>query len=124
MFFSGPPKIFRVPEDLVVLEGDDISFDCLVIGNPVPEQIWLFDNILVVEDPPRITIGAELYGTLSINNVMFEEEGIYTCIYNSTIGFIDTTAQLTVQGIKQHITPFLIIMLYNNYFHNLSSSYV
>ena len=80
------------------VEGDDISFDCLAIGDPIPEQMWLFNSLEVIPDYLRITIGEELYGTLAIWNVTYEDRGTYTCIYNSSLGQIEFSAELAIQG--------------------------
>lgn len=97
--FTGSPKIFIIPQDVTALEGDTVSFDCLVTGQPPPEQTWLFEDIPVTAfDLPQFTIGEEEFGSLKIYNISYEDEGMYTCIYNSSIGEIVRSAQLSVQG--------------------------
>lgn len=98
LFISGPPSIFKIPKDIEAVEGDDISFDCLAIGDPIPEQVWLFNSLEIIPDSLRITIGEELYGTLAIWNVTYEDRGTYTCIYNSSLGEIEYSAVLAIQG--------------------------
>lgn len=96
----GSPKLFDIPQDITALEGSSVSFPCLATGQPPPDQTWLFQDIPITDiDLPRLTIGENQFGTLNIYNITLEDQGIYTCMYNSSIGDIVRSAQLTVQGL-------------------------
>ena len=86
-----------MPSDNTVVEGDSASFECLVLGNPMPEQEWLHDGLTISFDS-RISLNVEGRGTLFIKNVEFQDRGLYTCIYNNSLGDIERSAQLNVQG--------------------------
>lgn len=45
---NSPPKFVKLPTDSLVAEGEDVSFECAVTGEPKPEVKWYFDNNEIV----------------------------------------------------------------------------
>ncbi len=123
MCILGPPTLFIRPQPQTKLETDEVVFLCLALAVPVPIVTWSFkgENI---SDGGRFQIGREgiLFGSLTITNIMFEDQGMYTCTFSNQHGSVEAFTELTVQGIG-------IITLLDIPFHNydlflFSSSYV
>ena len=95
----GPPTLFIRPQPQTKLETDTVTFRCLASGNPIPTVTWSFkgENI---SDGGRFQIGktGELFGSLTIADIVFEDEGMHTCTFNNPHGSVETFTELTVQG--------------------------
>ena len=105
--FTGPPIIFISPTDQNVLETDSVTFRCLGTADPDPNVTWSFngEQINLVE---RYNIGESgvLFGSLTINDVVYTDQGTYTCTYENIRGSISISTLLTVQGMYNIIVHF------------------
>ena len=115
MFILGPPQIVGGPSDqFVINDGSNAVFACSAIADPEHSVQWSFtdsDGVIAdkfaatdIEDPGnskysinRLRNGAA-FGQLTVNNVTFEDHGVYTCRAENEIGFEDDSANLTVHG--------------------------
>lgn len=93
---------FVVPlRNAIVREGEKFKFECKVIGKPIPEVIWLKDDIPVVNNPDYQTSFEPEEGicTLNIEETFAEDTAKFTCKATNSAGEAKTTALLTVSGI-------------------------
>jgi hypothetical protein len=93
------PYFLEEPEDVTSLKGDDISLDCQVGGDPQPTVLWHRED-------GKLPLGRTSIqnGRLSIENVNPQDEGVYACEAQNTVGTISVSATLSVHGnINIHI---------------------
>lgn len=60
------PKFVRLPTDLLVAEGEDAIFECVVIGEPKPDLRWYSDNGEMIHNR-RILVNIFVFGTYYIS---------------------------------------------------------
>ncbi|XP_067110920.1 neuronal cell adhesion molecule a isoform X2 [Osmerus mordax] len=89
-----PTRILRQPEYKVVERNREAVFECKVKHDPtlVPTMIWLKDNAELPADE-RFVLDVD---TLTIRDVIEEDEGTYTCIRNTSLDQDSASAMLTV----------------------------
>ncbi|XP_062338962.1 neuronal cell adhesion molecule a isoform X9 [Osmerus eperlanus] len=89
-----PTRILRQPEYKVVERNRVAVFECKVKHDPtlVPTMIWLKDNAELPADE-RFVLDVD---TLTIRDVIEEDEGTYTCIRNTSLDQDSASAMLTV----------------------------
>ncbi|KAM9740982.1 vascular endothelial growth factor receptor kdr-like isoform 1-T1 [Menidia menidia] len=68
---------------------------CYASGVPRPHIIW-FKNGVEVEESPGVNLGED--GTLIIERVKKDDEGLYECVAQNVEGFAKTSAVVTVLG--------------------------
>ena len=98
------PQFTERPADRVVLEGQNVTFNCKVIGIPEPLIKWNFSGGSVPEH--RID-----NGTLTLYKVKNtkEFEGRYTCTASNRAGLSFTDVSLVVDG------EFLLACLFHTF---------
>lgn len=74
-----PPKFERLLSDILVPEGEEIEFECSLVGDPKPVIKWYFNN-KEISDNGRIRSVAKDDGTvkLIIHGVVPDDRGVYT----------------------------------------------
>ncbi|XP_076862837.1 neuronal cell adhesion molecule a isoform X9 [Brachyhypopomus gauderio] len=89
-----PTRILQQPEYKVVQRGAKAVFECKVTHDPtlILVMIWLKDKGELPDDD-RFVVDSD---SLTINNVMEQDEGTYTCIMNTTLDQDSASAMLTV----------------------------
>ena len=90
------PIIKKGPKDIVKLAGEDVVFDCIVDGKPVPSTFWLFQNGNISTNH---TISGN--GSLELYKVQNTDayEGSYSCYAENKAGKSENSnASLTVHG--------------------------
>ncbi|XP_035377497.1 neuronal cell adhesion molecule a isoform X3 [Electrophorus electricus] len=89
-----PTRILRQPEYKVVQRRGKAVFECKVTHDPtlILVMTWLKDNGELPDDD-RFVVGSD---SLTINNVMEQDEGTYMCIMNTTLDQDSASAMLTV----------------------------
>ncbi|KAM5246745.1 cell adhesion molecule-related/down-regulated by oncogenes [Ctenodactylus gundi] len=73
--------------------GATVHFTCDVRGNPAPNRTW-FHNALPVHPSPRHTTSGN---GLKITGVTMEDSGLYQCVADNGIGFMQSTGRLQVE---------------------------
>ena len=88
-------------------------FACSAIADPEHNVQWSFtDSDGVIADKIATTdieapgsskysidrLRTATFGQLTVNNVTYEDRGVYTCRAENEIGFEDDSANLTVHG--------------------------
>lgn len=80
-------------QDQTVSLGATVQFTCEVRGNPSPNRTW-FHNAQPIPPSPR-HLTAE--NGLKISGVTMEDSGLYQCVADNGIGFMQSTGRLDIQ---------------------------
>ncbi|XP_068215232.1 uncharacterized protein [Palaemon carinicauda] len=80
-----------------VTEGVKFSFECRVIGFPMPEVEWLKDNMSITANPDYKTTFDEGVCTLTIEETFTEDSALFTCKAVNCAGMAETSATLIVK---------------------------
>uniref|UniRef100_A0A8C5AXL6 Neuronal cell adhesion molecule n=1 Tax=Gadus morhua TaxID=8049 RepID=A0A8C5AXL6_GADMO len=99
-----PTRIMRQPEYKVVQRGMSAVFECKVTHDPslLPTMTWLKDNDELPDDE-RFIVDSD---TLTIAEVTEGDEGVYTCIMNTTLDHDSASAELSV--VEAEPTPAVV----------------
>ena len=99
-----PPIIIDGPNEMKRLSGENVTFTCIVLAEPVHSLQWLFDGEIIQPSTTHImtTIG-ETQGSLTIVNISLANAGNYTCIAENVHGNSSASETLLVQGIAQKV---------------------
>ncbi|XP_052814063.1 titin-like [Mya arenaria] len=103
------PECTQPPQNLVIDEGEPVTFTCKITGSPAPTVTWYRNNQIVkpskyfhMESTPD---GVHI---LSILEAFPEDTGIYKCVARNKAGETTVTCQLKVYGLEsehEHVTP-------------------
>ena len=90
------PSVQLPLKDISVFEGKPVRLDCIIVGQPEPEVIWLQN-----ENPIKESNDVQLYFqgdscTLYINEAFLEDAGVYKVIAINTAGEISSECRVTV----------------------------
>jgi len=93
---EAPPKFLRLISDYSTFVGASACFQCLVTGSPHPSVRWYKDGMLLEGD--RYYMQEEECGShsLTIDNLMQSDSGLYKCIATNRAGTAETSALLTL----------------------------
>ncbi|XP_006874643.1 PREDICTED: cell adhesion molecule-related/down-regulated by oncogenes [Chrysochloris asiatica] len=80
-------------QDQTVSLGATVHFSCDVHGNPVPNCTWFHNAQPVHPSPRHLTAG----NGLKISDVTMEDSGLYQCIADNGIGFMQSTGRLEIE---------------------------
>lgn len=80
-----------------VQDGYPVSFDCVVIGKPMPTVRWFKDG-KVIEEDDHYMINEDQEGChqLIITAVVPTDMGVYRCLAENRMGVASTKAELRV----------------------------
>ncbi|XP_060106666.1 cell adhesion molecule-related/down-regulated by oncogenes [Heteronotia binoei] len=90
-------------QDQTVSLGKTVHFSCEINGNPTPNITWFHNAAPVHLSPRHLSSGSKL----RISGVTREDAGLYQCLVNNGIGFVQSTGRLNFQaerGFKPVIT--------------------
>uniref|UniRef100_A0A667WM97 Neuronal cell adhesion molecule n=1 Tax=Myripristis murdjan TaxID=586833 RepID=A0A667WM97_9TELE len=98
-----PTRILKQPEYKVVQRGRSVTFECKVKHDStlIPTMTWLKDDGELPDDE-RFIVDSD---SLTINDVVENDEGVYTCIMNTTLDHDSASAELTVVGMSNLLDP-------------------
>jgi titin len=90
------PSVQLPLKDISVFEGKPVRLDCIIVGQPEPEVIWLQN-----ENPIKESNDIQLYFqgdscTLFINEAFLEDAGVYKVIAINTAGEASSECRVTV----------------------------
>ncbi|CAH1258461.1 FGFR2 [Branchiostoma lanceolatum] len=80
-------------KDISVSLGQTAELRCRVTGDPRPSIVWIHNGIVIQDEMPRYDLGRF---RLTIDNVQWEDEGVYTCIAENSFGTIQGNMTLHV----------------------------
>ncbi|KAF3823358.1 hypothetical protein GH733_010794, partial [Mirounga leonina] len=90
-----PPKIQRGPKLTKVQVGQRVDIPCDAQGTPLPVITWFKGrSALLVDGVQHVS---NLDGTLSIDQAMLSDAGLYTCVATNIAGSAETEITLQVQ---------------------------
>ncbi|XP_076758852.1 uncharacterized protein LOC143428086 isoform X1 [Xylocopa sonorina] len=97
---------FTIPlNDATVQEGEKFTFQCDLIGRPVPEIVWYKDGISILNNPDYFTTYVNGICTLTIEETFAEDSAKYTCRAFNIAGSAETSATLTVKEMAPEEQP-------------------
>ncbi|XP_078587238.1 fibroblast growth factor receptor 2-like isoform X6 [Branchiostoma floridae x Branchiostoma japonicum] len=82
-------------KDISVSLGQTAELRCRVTGDPRPDITWSHNGNVIQDEMPRYDLGRY---RLTIDNVQWEDEGVYTCIAENPLGTIQGNITLHVHG--------------------------
>lgn len=90
------PSVQLPLKDISVFEGNPVRLDCIIVGHPEPEVIWLQN-----ENPIKESNDIQLYFqgdscTLFINEAFIEDAGVYKVIAINSAGETSSECRVTV----------------------------
>ena len=96
--FTVPPVILTEITDSTDVGTDKANFSCQAVGEPVPDIIWYFNDIMInaLDDSSKHTIVSRSLNMttcesiLTVYNVTSSDVGTYTCTA-SNVGGSDTS---------------------------------
>ncbi|KAF2360881.1 Immunoglobulin I-set [Trinorchestia longiramus] len=92
------PPVFITPlVGATVQEGVKFSFECRVMGYPVPEVEWFKDNLSITKNPDYKTTFENGVCCLTIEETFTEDSALFTCQAYNASGRTETSATLTVK---------------------------
>nr|XP_055175129.1 hemicentin-1 isoform X2 [Nyctereutes procyonoides] len=90
-----PPKIQRGPKLMKVQVGQRVDIPCSAQGMPLPVITWFKGGSAMLVDGVQHISNSD--GTLSIDQAMLSDAGIYTCVATNIAGSDETEITLHVQ---------------------------
>lgn len=87
-----PASVSKGLQDQTVGLGSTVQFTCDVHGNPAPNRTW-FHNAQPVHSSPRHQMAGS---GLKISGVTTEDSGLYQCVADNGLGFMQSTGRLKV----------------------------
>ncbi|KFV53272.1 Cell adhesion molecule-related/down-regulated by oncogenes, partial [Tyto alba] len=91
-----PASISKGLQDETVASGATVHFWCDVWGSPAPTLTWLHNAAPLRLSPRHLPTG----NRLQIHGVTREDSGLYQCVANNGLGFVQSTGRLDVQPDK------------------------
>ncbi|NXY77840.1 CDON protein, partial [Glareola pratincola] len=88
-----PASISKGLQDETVSAGATAHFWCEVRGSPAPTLTWLHNAAPLRLSPRHLLMG----NRLRIRSVTQEDSGLYQCVANNGVGFVQSTGRLRVQ---------------------------
>ncbi|XP_069869657.1 cell adhesion molecule-related/down-regulated by oncogenes-like isoform X2 [Dipodomys merriami] len=82
-------------QDQKVSMGATVHFTCDVHGNPAPNRTWFHNAQPVHPSPRHLSSG----NGLTITRVSMEDSGLYQCVADNGIGFMQSTGRLQIEKV-------------------------
>ncbi|XP_011404665.2 PREDICTED: receptor-type tyrosine-protein phosphatase delta-like isoform X2 [Amphimedon queenslandica] len=113
IIIHGPPYIIQRPSNATVLNGGTATFICYAVADPNHEIYWMYNSTIIANttsngyssNPSKYSIvssrtNLQSFGSLSVQDLVFDDRGDYQCIVYNNISSLSFTASLTV-----HVRP-------------------
>lgn len=93
------PRFIKQPSPIRVMDGQKVTFQCVVVGKPTPRVQW-FHNDVPVEDAKDVLISQDSEGvcSLTITEAFPENSGEYVCYASNKVGEAVCKSTLIVEG--------------------------
>lgn len=89
-----PPRFSIPPSNCEVMPAGSVNLTCVAVGSPMPVVKWMNGEVELNQEDER-PLGRNI---LQLTNI--QHSANYTCVAISTLGVIETTAQVLVKGMK------------------------
>ncbi|KAM9831674.1 protein tyrosine phosphatase receptor type Fa [Neosynchiropus ocellatus] len=90
-----PPRFSIPPTHHEVMPGGSVNLTCVAVGAPMPYVKWVSGEVELTRED-EMPIGRNV---LELTNI--RQSGNYTCVAISSLGMIETTAQITVKALPK-----------------------
>lgn len=90
------PKFYAVPHSRVVEEGETVQFQCAIAGHPTPWSTWDKDGHIVTPTTRIHIKERDDLRILEIEEVTYEDAGLYRITLENDYGRIEATARLDI----------------------------
>ena len=124
LIHSDPPSFTDHPLDTNGTVSASLHLNCTVYGHPIPDIIWTKDGSNIVDDiylgsgmryfitDPIVLSATERMGMLTIENLNYDDNGLYTCRANNTLFApitTDSNPALVDVHCKYYMSPYQCI---------------
>ncbi|XP_034439933.1 protein tyrosine phosphatase receptor type Fa isoform X2 [Hippoglossus hippoglossus] len=90
-----PPRFSIPPTNHDVMPGGSVNLTCVAVGAPMPYVKWMTSEVELTREE-EMPIGRNV---LELTNI--QHSANYTCVAISSLGMIETTAQITVKALPK-----------------------
>ncbi|XP_016521995.1 receptor-type tyrosine-protein phosphatase F-like isoform X2 [Poecilia formosa] len=90
-----PPRFSIPPTNCEVMPAGSVNLTCVAVGSPMPLVKWMSDEVELTQED-ELPIGRSI---LQLTNI--KQSANYTCVAISTLGMIETTAQVFVKALPK-----------------------
>ncbi|XP_042581280.1 receptor-type tyrosine-protein phosphatase F-like isoform X4 [Cyprinus carpio] len=97
-----PPRFSIPPTNHEVMPGGSVNLTCVAVGAPMPYVKWMKGEQELTKEE-EMPIGRNV---LELTNI--RQSANYTCVAISSLGMIDTTAQITVKALPRPPTSLIV----------------
>uniref|UniRef100_A0A672MEZ6 protein-tyrosine-phosphatase n=1 Tax=Sinocyclocheilus grahami TaxID=75366 RepID=A0A672MEZ6_SINGR len=97
-----PPRFSIPPTNHEVMPGGSVNLTCVAVGAPMPYVKWMKGEQELTKEE-EMPIGRSV---LELTNI--RQSANYTCVAISSLGMIDTTAQITVKALPRPPTSLIV----------------
>ncbi|XP_044056647.1 protein tyrosine phosphatase receptor type Fa isoform X5 [Siniperca chuatsi] len=97
-----PPRFSIPPTNHEVMPGGSVNLTCVAVGAPMPYVKWMTGEVELTREE-EMPIGRNV---LELTNI--RQSANYTCVAISSLGMIETTAQITVKALPKQPTSLIV----------------
>ncbi|KAM9357594.1 protein tyrosine phosphatase receptor type Fa [Symphorus nematophorus] len=97
-----PPRFSIPPTNHEVMPGGSVNLTCVAVGAPMPYVKWMSGEVELTREE-EMPIGRNV---LELTNI--RQSANYTCVAISSLGMIETTAQITVKALPKQPTSLIV----------------
>ncbi|XP_069007105.1 protein tyrosine phosphatase receptor type Fa isoform X2 [Embiotoca jacksoni] len=97
-----PPRFSIPPTNHEVMPGGSVNLTCVAVGAPMPYVKWMSGEVELTRED-EMPIGRNV---LELTNI--RQSANYTCVAISSLGVIETTAQITVKALPKLPTSLIV----------------
>ncbi|KAM4628738.1 protein tyrosine phosphatase receptor type Fa isoform 2-T2 [Polymixia lowei] len=97
-----PPRFSIPPTHHEVMPGGSVNLTCVAVGAPMPYVKWLSGAVELTKED-EMPVGRNV---LELTNI--RQSANYTCMAISSLGMIETTAQITVKALPKPPTSLIV----------------
>ncbi|XP_056233807.1 protein tyrosine phosphatase receptor type Fa isoform X3 [Seriola aureovittata] len=97
-----PPRFSIPPTNHEVMPGGSVNLTCVAVGAPMPYIKWMTGEAELTREE-EMPIGRNV---LELTNI--RQSANYTCVAISSLGMIETTAQITVKALPKPPTSLIV----------------
>ncbi|XP_034386397.1 protein tyrosine phosphatase receptor type Fa isoform X1 [Cyclopterus lumpus] len=97
-----PPRFSIPPTNHEVMPGGSVNLTCVAVGAPMPYVKWMSGEVELTREE-EMPIGRNV---LELTNI--RQSANYTCVAISSLGMIETTAQITVKALPKPPTSLTV----------------